>query len=1031
MKKLILLSLIFCAVVAQGAIILTEPFNYADGTQIKNQPGWASHSSADSGPVLVTNNTMRLVFANAEDVNVTLPNGPYTGSGLVGSLYASMVLNFESTGVNTNSVIGNYFAHFWDSTTTGINQTNGFRGRIFAQTNGAPDGTVVLGLTAVGGTVTNSDYVVNPTAVPTNTPTTIVVKLDLNNGNSQLWVNPGTETDPSIATAGPGTSVGIDRMCFRQVAQSATGVVRISNLKVGSAFSDVAGTNTPPTLAGIPTVRADTAKNVPITIPFTVTDDHNPASSIITTATSSNIVIVPNGNITITNDPDGIHRYLNIIPGSNRESNAVIKVVAKNPGNASNVLTFTLFIGAPSMSAIPTQVTTQGAPPTAVNFQVSDRESAATTLAVNATSSNTGLVPNSGLVVTSDSSGTNRTLTITPAGGQTGLTTITLTCRDNTGNNTVTNNFVFDVSPSYGLVFADNFDSYADGSSDQQTTTLSFLNDLGSSPWIHHSGTTYQLAPSNHSAYISVPLTNSEDIHANLTNAPFTTSSGVVLYYGFTMKQLSLPTSTDGDYFIHLGTNSFRARIFACRSNAAPNTFRLGISSAAAFPAAVYPLDLTTNTPVYVTVRYNVGSGEAVMWVNASSQSSPTVVANDNASTISEIYNICLRESGGGTTGSAAGSQAIDNLKVSTSFSDVFTPFPLTVSAIPNQNLAVSGSSGPISYTVTDSQDGPNSVTYNVTSDNTALLPTSNIALAGSGTNRTISVTPVAGQSGFANVALTVSDSLGISITRSFLVTVGNPPTNGIVISEFYPGGGNAGATYNTKFVELFNHSGTPVSLNNWSLQYASSNGTSFSAASFNNVTVPAYSYYLVALGAPGTNGTALPVAADFTMATINPSQAIGKLALVNSQNSLSGASPLPNATVADFIGYGTGASGYEGSGPVAWTVDNTKAMFRLDGGCTDTDNNAADFASAAVTPHNSASAINVCQAAAVALRAFVSGNNFVIAWPTSATGFTLETASTVNQNPWTSAGSPSVVGSENQVSVPIGNAAAFFRLKK
>src|SRR5204862_5674641 len=128
----------------------------------------------------------------------------------------------------------------------------------------------------------------------------------------------------------------------------------------------------------------------------------------------------------------------------------------------------------------------------------------------------------------------------------------------------------------------------------------------------------------------------------------------------------------------------------------------------------------------------------------------------------------------------------------------------------------------------TDAEDGSGAVQDSRASDNASVLPLANIVVGGSGTTRSVTVAPVAGQSGFASVAVTVTDSRGISATRAFLVTVGTPATNGIVISQFYPGGGNAGATYNSKFVELFNHSSADVSLNNWSLQYASSNGTSW-----------------------------------------------------------------------------------------------------------------------------------------------------------------------------------------------------------
>jgi hypothetical protein len=260
-------------------------------------------------------------------------------------------------------------------------------------------------------------------------------------------------------------------------------------------------------------------------------------------------------------------------------------------------------------------------------------------------------------------------------------------------------------------------------------------------------------------------------------------------------------------------------------------------------------------------------------------------------------------------------------------------------------------------------------------------------------------------------------------------LTVGAPATNGLVISQVYPGGGNAGATYNSKFVELFNHTANPVSLNNWSLQYAASTGSTWTAGNLPNITVPAYRYYLVALSTNGTTGVALPVSPDFTIAAINPSQAAGKIALCNSEAPLTGASPLATSSVMDFIGYGTGTTAYEGSGPATWTTANTNAMFRVSSGCVDTGDNANDFVSATVSPRNTATAQNICVSSSPTMRAFISGNNIVIAWPSSTVGFNLETATTVNQVTWNVVGGATVVGSEYQVSVPI-NGAAYYRLK-
>jgi predicted extracellular nuclease len=50
--------------------------------------------------------------------------------------------------------------------------------------------------------------------------------------------------------------------------------------------------------------------------------------------------------------------------------------------------------------------------------------------------------------------------------------------------------------------------------------------------------------------------------------------------------------------------------------------------------------------------------------------------------------------------------------------------------------------------------------------------------------------------------------------------------SNTIVISQIYGGGGNTGAQYQNDFVELFNRGTSTVSVNGWSVGYASATGT-------------------------------------------------------------------------------------------------------------------------------------------------------------------------------------------------------------
>jgi hypothetical protein len=87
--------------------------------------------------------------------------------------------------------------------------------------------------------------------------------------------------------------------------------------------------------------------------------------------------------------------------------------------------------------------------PLAVTVQ--DAESPASELTLTASSSNTGLVPNANISLGSDLGGTNRTITITPATGQQGFTTITLVVGDSV--NFTTNSFLLTVgAPTVGSI---------------------------------------------------------------------------------------------------------------------------------------------------------------------------------------------------------------------------------------------------------------------------------------------------------------------------------------------------------------------------------------------------------------------------------------------------------------------------------------------------------------------------------------------------------------------------------------------------
>ena len=176
-----------------------------------------------------------------------------------------------------------------------------------------------------------------------------------------------------------------------------------------------------------------------------------------------------------------------------------------------------------------------------------------------------------------------------------------------------------------------------------------------------------------------------------------------------------------------------------------------------------------------------------------------------------------------------------------------------------------------------------------------------------------------------------------------------------VVISQLYGGGGNTGATFRNDFIELFNRGGAAVSVTGWSVQYASSAGTSWAATSLSGTIQPGQ-YYLVqeAQGAGGTTNLPTPDATG----TIAMSATGAKVALVNSTTALTGSGCPFSGTVVDFVGY-DGANCAETTATPALT--NTTAAIRKNAGCTETDSNVADFDTGAPAPRNTSSPLHFC----------------------------------------------------------------------
>ena len=164
-----------------------------------------------------------------------------------------------------------------------------------------------------------------------------------------------------------------------------------------------------------------------------------------------------------------------------------------------------------------------------------------------------------------------------------------------------------------------------------------------------------------------------------------------------------------------------------------------------------------------------------------------------------------------------------------------------SIATIAGQSTPLNTATAPIPITLGDAESDPATLDIKATSDNQTLLPASGIALGGSGSNRTITLTPAAGQLGSANVTLAVCDGL-LTTFQSFALTV-TPPSVG--------GGGTA-----TLFTAVLSPEVGVTSSGSGSaiLQLSADQTYATLHFSYANLTSPKVSEHIHGPADPGTN---------------------------------------------------------------------------------------------------------------------------------------------------------------------------------
>ncbi|MBM3151129.1 MAG: tandem-95 repeat protein [Chloroflexi bacterium] len=418
----------------------------------------------------------------------------------------------------------------------------------------------------------------------------------------------------------------------------------------GAASFTITPVNDLPTISDISDLIVQ--RNTPTPdLPFTIWDLETVADSLIVTATSSNKTLVPDANINLAGS--GADRTVTVTPANNR-SGATTITVTVDDGTDTASDSFLLTVNdQPTVDDIPDQTASEDpAAAVSITFSVDDSETPKADLSVTVESSNTTLAPNTNLVL--GTLGVNRTLDISPAADESGVTVITVTVEDADGGQ-ATDTFTLTVSEVNDPPVATN-DTVANIFEDSGTYVIAFSTLVGDdSP-----------GPSNES--------------------------------GQTLTVSSVANPTGGTVAIVAG-----------------------------------------NVEFYPTSNFNGSAG----------------------------FDYTVQDDGA-TGGSADPLE--DTARVSFTINAV-NDDP-TISDIADQNIDEDADTGDIAFTIGDLETTAASLVVSGSSSNTTLVPDLNITLGGSGTDRTVNVSPLPDQSGSAVITITVDDGEGGTASDTFTVYV-------------------------------------------------------------------------------------------------------------------------------------------------------------------------------------------------------------------------------------------------------------------
>jgi len=488
---------------------------------------------------------------------------------------------------------------------------------------------------------------------------------------------------------------------------------------------------------------------------FTVSDVETPQNDLIVTAVSNNATLVINDNILLGIEDE--KRSIQIQPNPNSYGEALITVQVADSEGLSNYTSFNLTVYPVndhpniSISTIVPIVIKEGDQIQPVAFTVSDIETPPNQLIAKAVSDNSELLPNDNLVVSGNDS--SKQLIISPVEGKTGIANITISVKDE-GNFSANEQFTLTVNKKDNtcptITSIDNIIIDEDTLSDPMDIMIQDNETPVSQIQIDIASSNQALIPvdSEH-----IKLEGDGELK-QLIIRPMENISG--------SSQITIVVSDEEN----------------CSSQSIFNVTVLAVNDMPIIsPLSPINTDEDTMSNKILFTVSDVETPQNDLIVTAVSNNA-TLVINDNIllGIEDEKRSIQIQPNPNSYGEALITVKVADPEGLYTSSSFKFTVEPIndqpTISAIDSIVIKEGNQIQPVVFTVSDIETLSSLLIVTAVSDNIELLSNDNLNVSGNDSSKQLTISPVEGKTGSANITISVKDEGNLSATEEFTLTV-------------------------------------------------------------------------------------------------------------------------------------------------------------------------------------------------------------------------------------------------------------------